>query len=120
MRESSENYLETILILKNKYGNVRSVDIAKSLSYSKPSVSVAIKKLKKDGYVYIDSSGYVCLTEIGLEKANKVYEKHTVITKFLINVLNLDETLAEEEACKMEHFIREETFLAMKSKLEEM
>lgn len=117
MYESGENYLETIYILKQKYGFVRSVDIAKELSFSKPSVSRAIGILRDGGYLEVGDNGNLILTEKGEEKAKAIYERHTVLTKFLVEILKVEPQTAEADACRMEHIISEETFRRFKAYL---
>lgn len=113
IQESAENYLETILVLKNRNGAVRSIDIANELGFSKPSVSVAMKNLRENGYIDVDGSGYISLLESGREIAEKIYERHTTISKWLIS-LGVDEKTAAEDACRMEHIISAESFDAIK------
>lgn len=100
-------------ILKNRLGNVRSIDIVNYFDYSKPSISVAMKNLRMNGYVTVDSKGYIELTEKGSEIANKMYERHTLLTKWL-TALGVDEKIAVEDACRIEHVISEESFEAIK------
>lgn len=107
--ESAENYLETILILKDKLGPVRSIDIVNELEFSKPSVSVAMKKLRENGYVKMDPDGYITLTDSGMKIAKSVYERHTLLSECLIS-LGVDEKTAREDACRMEHIISQQTF----------
>lgn len=113
LQESGEMYLETILILSQKEKYVRSLDVAEYMGYSKPSVSRAVGLLKNGGYVVSDSDGYLSLTELGLEVASKIYERHTLLTQFLIHI-GVDEATAAEDACKMEHDISDKTFEAIK------
>ncbi|MGN1124371.1 MAG: metal-dependent transcriptional regulator [Eubacterium sp.] len=113
IQESAENYLETILILQNKNGSVRSVDIANELKYSKPSVSVAMKNLRENGYIDVDSSGYITLLEKGKHIAEKMYERHTILSNWLMSIGVCEET-AVEDACKIEHIISTESFDAIK------
>ena len=113
IKESAENYLETILMLKKERGVVRSIDIATHLDFSKPSVSVAMKKLRENDYIVMDHDGLIALTDKGLEIAEKMYERHTLVSTWLIN-LGVPEEIALEDACKIEHVISEETFEAMK------
>lgn len=113
IHESAENYLETILILKNRLGQVRSIDIANELSVSKPSVSVAMKNLRTNGYIDVDKDGYISLLESGSAIAEKMYERHTLLTKWL-TTLGVSPTIAAEDACRIEHVISEETFDALK------
>ncbi len=117
MYESGENYLETIYILKKKYGFVRSVDIAKELNFSKPSVSRAIGILRDDGHIDVGENGNIILTEKGAEKAKAIYEKHLILTKFLVEVLKVEPKTAEADACRIEHIISEETFKKFKAYL---
>lgn len=113
IQESAENYLETILILKNKNGAVRSIDIANELGFSKPSVSVAMKNLRENGYIEVDSSGYITLLDSGRQIAEKIYERHTTLSKWLVS-LGVDAKTAAEDACKIEHIISSESFEAIK------
>ena len=113
IQESAENYLETILILKNKNGAFRSIDIANELGFSKPSVSVAMKKLRENDYILMDSEGYITLTESGMNIAQKILEKHNYIAELLIS-LGVSEETAYEDSCKIEHDISEESFMALK------
>lgn len=117
IHESAENYLEAILMLKNSNGYVRSIDIANHLNFTKPSVSVAMKSFREDGYVTVDSDGNISLTEKGLKIANKVYERHQVIAKLLI-ALGVDEETAYEDSCKIEHDLSDITFLKLKEHME--
>ncbi len=116
LMESGEMYLETILILKNKYGYVRSIDIAHEMNYSKPSVSRAISILKEDGYVTNDPHGMILLTDKGLKIAEKIYERHMTLTKYFV-WLGVDEETAENDACRIEHIISDETFEKIKDQL---
>lgn len=111
--ESGEMYLESILILIKKKGTVRSIDVAEHLQYSKPSVSRAMGILKYNDYIVVDKDGIITLTESGRAIAEKIYERHTVLTAFLI-AIGVDEEVASEDACKIEHIISEESFEAMK------
>lgn len=115
IRESAENYLETILILSQRKGKgeVRSIDIVNELEFSKPSVSVAMKNLRENGYITVDKDGYIRLTDKGLEIAEKMYERHTLLSQWLIR-LGVDEKVAVEDACRMEHVISAESFAAIK------
>lgn len=112
--ESGEDYLETILLLHNKTGFVRSVDIANELSYSKPSISRAMNILKEDGFITVESGGQIMLTESGRRKAESVYERHVVITDFFENILGVDKDTSERDACKIEHIISEESYGKLK------
>lgn len=115
IRESAENYLETILILSQRKGKgeVRSIDIVNELEFSKPSVSVAMKNLRENGCITVDKDGYIRLTDKGLEIAEKMYERHTLLSQWLIK-LGVDEKVAVEDACRMEHVISAESFAAIK------
>ena len=112
--ESAEMYLETIYQLSRERNTVRSVDVAESMGYSKPSVSRAVGLLKKGGYLLMEKDGSLTLTETGLETAKKVYERHTILTSLLTR-LGVDPEIAAEDACKMEHVISDETFDAIKA-----
>ncbi|MDD6269094.1 MAG: metal-dependent transcriptional regulator [Oscillospiraceae bacterium] len=113
IKESAENYLETILILKKRMGEVRSIDIVNELSYSKPSVSIAMKNLRENGFVIVDKDGYIDLTEKGREIAETMYERHTIISNWLM-FLGVEESTALEDACRIEHVISAESFEALK------
>ena len=108
LTESVENYLETIFTL-SKNGPVRSIDVANALNYSKPSVSRAVSNLRSAGYVMMHSDGELELTEAGLNRALFVAQRHEMITRFLVEVLKVDEDTAEKDACRIEHIISEET-----------
>lgn len=112
--ESAENYLETILILKKRLGQVRSIDIATELSFSKPSVSVAMKNLRNNGYIEVNADGYITLLDKGHEIAEKIYERHTLLTDWLI-ALGVSADVAAEDACRIEHVISAETFEVLKA-----
>lgn len=114
MQESGEMYLETILVLKTKNEYVRSIDVAKQLGFSKPSVSRGIGILKSDGYIIVNDKGYITLTEKGKEKANLIYEKHQLLTRFLIETAEVSREIAEDNACKIEHIISDEVFAGIK------
>lgn len=113
LQESGEMYLETILVLTQQRGAVRSVDISEYRNFSKPSVSRAIGLLRSGGFVTMDRNGFLTLTESGLEIARKIYERHKLLTLFLQR-LGVDEKTAAEDACKMEHVISDESFAAIK------
>ena len=113
IQESAENYLETIFIIKTEKDNVRSIDVVNELGFSKASVSVAMKNLREDGYITVSEHGYINLTEKGLEIASSMYERHTLISNWLIQ-LGVPKEIALEDACRMEHVISSETFLALK------
>ena len=112
LQESGEMYLETVYVL-SKNGVVRSLDVAEYMGFSKPSVSRAVGLLKQGGYLLMDKDRYLTLTESGLDVAKKIYERHTLLSKFLVR-LGVDEKTASEDACKMEHDISDETFDAIK------
>lgn len=113
IHESAENYLETILIIKERNGEVRSVDIVNELGFSKPSISVAMKNLRQNGYITMDAKGFIELTEKGLKIAETMYERHKLFSKWLID-LGVNEKTAREDACRIEHVISVETFDAIK------
>ena len=113
IHESAENYLETILMIKNKKGAVRSIDIANELEFSKPSVSVAMKNLRENGFIDVDANGYITLLESGQEIAEKMYERHTTLSNWLIG-LGVSPEIAVEDACRIEHIISTESFEAIK------
>ena len=111
--ESGENYLETILMLQKRLGEVRSIDIVHELNFSKPTVSVAMKHFRENGYIVVDGAGYITLTEKGLEIANRIYERHVVLAEVLMG-LGVSEKTAYEDACRTEHDISEESFEKIK------
>lgn len=113
VHESGEMYLEAILVLSEKNGFVRAVDVSEYLSYSKPSVSRAMGILRSGGYILVNKDGGITLTESGLEIARKIFERHTVLSKLLIK-LGVSEETATADACKMEHAISDESFHAIK------
>ena len=113
IQESGEMYLETIHVLYKKHGHVRSVDISEHMGYSKPSVSRAVGLLKQGGYIEVAKDGSITLTELGLDVANKIYERHTVLTRFLVS-LGVDPETAAEDACKLEHAISDKSLAAIK------
>lgn len=115
--ESRQDYLERILMLSENGQKVRAIDIATSMNYSKPSVSIALKKLKNDGHILVDSLGYITLTSIGRKIALATYEKHKMISALLM-MLGVSEDVAIEDACKIEHDLSDETFLKIKEFLE--
>ena len=110
LRESGEDYLETILILHERTGYVRSIDVANELGYSKPSVSRAVGILKENGFLTVGRDGQLVLTESGLARAEEVYGRHKLLTKFLNKVLGVSEENSAEDACRIEHVISTETF----------
>jgi Mn-dependent DtxR family transcriptional regulator len=114
MQESGEMYLETIYVLSRQSSSVRSVDVAEEMGYSKPSVSRAVGLLRKDGLPLMDETGELKLTEAGEEKAKRIYERHTVLSKLLMN-LGVDKATATEDACRIEHYISDRSFEAIKA-----
>lgn len=113
IHESAENYLETILVLNNKNGSVRSIDIAMELGFSKPSVSIAMKNLRENGYIAVDDGGCITLLDKGRQIAEIIYERHTLLSDWLIT-LGVDAKIAVEDACRIEHVISAESFQAIK------
>ena len=113
IHKSAEDYLETILKLQKQNGRVRSIDIVADLHYSKPSVSVAMKKLRESGHVLMDENGLLTLTDAGMAVAQRIYERHQVLT-LMLTALGVDEVTAAEEACKIEHDISDSTFEKIK------
>ena len=114
IKESAENYLETILILHQSNGSVRSIDIANELDFSKPSVSVAMKNLRENGYLVMDGNGAITLTEKGMKIAETMYERHQLLSDWLVR-LGVDKTTAVTDACRMEHVISAKSFDAIKN-----
>ena len=117
IQESAENYLETILMLHSRNGMVRSIDIANELSFSKPSVSVAMKNLRLNGYIDVSKDGYITLLEKGQEIAERIYERHTLFSDWLIT-LGVSPEVAAEDACRIEHVLSKESFEAIKRHVE--
>ncbi len=113
LQESGEMYLESIYVLTKKLTHVRSLDVAEYMRFSKPSVSRAVGLLRGGGYITVDEDGYLALTEIGLEVAEKIYERHTIITELLTSI-GVDPETASEDACKIEHAISDTSFTALK------
>ncbi len=113
IQESAENYLEAILVLTQRNGQVRSIDVAHYTGFSKPSISRAVGLLRDNGYVSIDQNGLLCLTEAGLKIAETIYERHTVLTE-LLTMLGVSPETAAEDACRIEHVISTETFEKLK------
>ncbi|MFR5875463.1 MAG: metal-dependent transcriptional regulator [Eubacterium sp.] len=116
MHESGEMYLETIYVLYQKKPDVRSIDVAEEMGFSKPSVSRGVSILKRDGYLTVDGNGFLELTDSGIDLAKKIYERHTVLTELLIK-LGVSEETAAADACKIEHVISDETLEAIKKNL---
>ena len=119
IHESGEMYLETIHVLLRKNGAVRSVDVSEHMGYSKPSVSRAVGLLKKGGYILVDGDGYITLTQEGENLAQKIYERHTILSSLLV-ALGVDPAVAAEDACKLEHAISDDSFEAIKRHLEKI
>ena len=118
LHESAEMYLETIYTLSLKQTNVRSVDVAEALNYSRPSVSRAVGLLKKDGYLLMDDDGFLRLTELGSNTAEKIYERHRILTAAL-KALGVDEEAAAEDACRIEHIISDKSLAAIKAHMKQ-
>lgn len=116
LRRSGEDYLETILILSKRY-DVRSVDVAREMELSKPSVSRAVGLLKSGGFITVDKNGYISLTEDGKKQAERIYERHTVLTEWLVSI-GVDEGSAAENACRLEHDFSDEVFAKLKADIE--
>ncbi len=113
IQKASEDYLEAMLMIKEKKGFVRSIDVAEQLGVTKPSVSYATKRLRENGYITMDKDGLIGLTESGMEIASRIYERHKLLTEFLIR-LGVDEKTAREDACKIEHDVSQESFEAIR------
>ena len=113
MRESGEMYLETILVLSQEKPAVRSIDVCEYMGFSKPSVSRAVGKLKADKYINVDNSGYITLTESGRAIAERIYDRHTTLEKIFMS-MGVDQETAEDDACKLEHYLSDTTYDAMK------
>lgn len=112
IHESAEDYLEAMLMMQEKNGYIRSVDIAQKLGVTKPSVSYAVKQLRENGYISMDKEGHITLRKSGMEIASRIYKRHVLLTKYLEHI-GVDSKIAETDACKMEHDISEETFEAI-------
>ncbi len=113
IQESAENYLETIYMIKKRKSEVRSIDIANDLGFSKPSVSIAMKNLRENGYIEMDANGYIELLPSGMEIAEKMYERHVLLSDWLVS-LGVNPETAQKDACRIEHIISAETFEAIK------
>lgn len=116
--KSSEDYLERILVLKKQNGKVISIDIANSMNFSKPSISRAMKNLKENNYITINANGEIDLTEKGFEIANRIYERHVILSSYFMR-LGVSEEIAKEDACKIEHDLSDETFEAIKNHIKQ-
>lgn len=119
IQESGENYLETILILQERNKMVRSIDIARELGYTKPSISRAVSVLKSNGYIYVDGAGYITLTDKGETLAEKIYNRHKTLTSYLIRI-GVDSVTAEQDACRIEHIISDQTFDKITEQLQKL
>ena len=119
IQESAENYLESILIIHERKGEVRSIDIVNELEFSKPSVSIAMKNLRENGYIKVDKDGYITLTEPGLAIAEKMYERHKLFTELFMK-LGVDPKTSEKDACRVEHILSDQTFNAIKNYVAKM
>lgn len=113
IHESAEDYLEKILILEERNGNVRSIDIVNEMNFSKPSISIAMKKLRENGYIHMDNSGYITLLPAGRSIATRIYSRHKLLTKVL-EAIGVNDEIAAEEACKIEHDINDDTYNKLK------
>ena len=113
LQESGENYLETILMIQQEKGTVRSIDVARQMEFSKPSISRAMSVLRENGYILMDKSGLITLTESGYEVASRIYERHRLLTQWLI-ALGVTPEVAAADACRLEHDVSEETFQRLK------
>ena len=113
IQESAENYLETILMLKEEKGAVRSIDIARKMDFSKPSISRAMSLLRENGYITMDKEGLIELTDAGMEIASRIYERHRLLSKWLV-ALGVSPETASEDACRIEHDVSDETFQKIK------
>lgn len=119
IQKSAEDYLESMLMIKERRGYVRSIDVANELGVTKPSVSYATKRLRENGYINIDADGHITLTDAGYEIASRIYERHRVLTEFLTKI-GVEPSLAAEDACKIEHDLCDETFTRIKAHVEKL
>ncbi len=117
LQESGEMYLETIYILTRESTQVRAIDVAEHMGYSKPSVSRALGLLKRDGYITVNENGFLALTNEGLQTADKIYKRHKILTEFLVR-LGVDRAVAAQDACKIEHYISDLSMAALENYLE--
>lgn len=113
IRQSAEDYLEAMVMMRERHGYIRSVDVAEQLGVTKPSVSYAVKRLRENGYLLMDADGRITLTDKGEEIAQRIYERHRVLTEYLIEI-GVSDVVAREDACKIEHDLSEETFSAIR------
>lgn len=118
--ESGENYLETILVLTQRNGSVRSIDVANEMNFTKPSVSRAMSILKREEYIHMEADGRLVLTEKGMQKATSVLERHLILTRYINEVLGVAQEIAEKDACRIEHIISPETFEGIKKQLKKL
>lgn len=119
IRASAEDYLESILIISKRKGSVRSIDIANELGFSKPSVSVAMKHLRENGYIHMDEGGFITLTNAGFAIADKIYERHCIVSEYFV-LLGVDPETASKDACKIEHILSNDSFQAIKGQYEKL
>ena len=119
IHESGENYLESILVLSKTQSEIHAIDLVNYLGYSKPSVSIMLKKLKESGYIVINDQSHIYLTDIGNEIANKIYSRHLVLTTFFTTI-GVSQNVAEDDACKIEHHLSDESFEAIKKLLPQL
>ena len=117
LQESGEMYLETIFLLSREKANVRSIDVCEHMGFSKPSVSRAVGLLKNGGFITVDKDGYILLTDLGREVGEKIYQRHQILTRFFV-WLGVNQNVAAEDACKIEHDISDESFEAIKRAME--
>ncbi len=118
IHESAENYLEAIFVLNEQNGQVRSIDIARHMNFSKPTISIAMRSFREAGYILVDENGFITLTEKGLAVANRVYKRHQILTTALM-AIGVSEEAAEADACKIEHDISEETLYCIQRHMEQ-
>ena len=114
IKASAEDYLEAILVLTQKHGKVKSIDIVKYMNFAKPTISIQMKQFRDNGYIFVDSDKYIHLTEKGEEIARRIHERHVILSKILM-AIGVDEKMAYEDACKIEHSISNETFECIKT-----
>ena len=119
IQKSAEDYLEAMLMMKEQHGYIRSIDVANHLGVTKPSVSYATKRLRENGYITMDHSGFITLTDSGMEIASRIYDRHKVLTQLFI-AIGVNPETAREDACKVEHDLSEETFSALRGQRKKM